>query len=415
ARKWRRAHVSGVMTTLSLLLGVMNSLNAQSLTWLGTLGGNLSEARGVSNDGSVVVGFARNASGRERAFRWTPSGGMQNLGTLGGNDSWARGVSADGSVVVGWAYLSFNSAYRAFRWTQSDGMQDLGAFGGALGDAYGVSANGSVVVGWAHNNSGWGRAFRWTAGTGMADLGTLNGLFSEAFGISGNGQVIVGRSRNHLGEMWAFWWTFANRMQVLTPLAVCCGEAKGVSYNGSVIVGRSHSAQTEQWHACLWVLSGNDYSPVDLGTLGGNESEAYACTDNQAAVGWSHNAAGQRRAFRWTPSDGMEDLNVTHAALLTNGSYLEIAYAISPSGRHIVGRGYNAATGRSEGFLLDTQPSCTAHNGDVDGSGCVDDADLLAVLFNFGATGLNPADVNCDSQVDDADLLIVLFNFGSGC
>ncbi len=59
--------------------------------------------------------------------------------------------------------------------------------------------------------------------------------------------------------------------------------------------------------------------------------------------------------------------------------------------------------------------SCIATNGDVDGNGCVDDADLLQVLFAFGATGLNPADVNCDSVVDDADLLIVLFNFGSGC
>ncbi len=60
-------------------------------------------------------------------------------------------------------------------------------------------------------------------------------------------------------------------------------------------------------------------------------------------------------------------------------------------------------------------PACIATNGDVDGNGCVDDADLLTVLFNFGASGINPADVNCDALVDDADLLIVLFNFGSGC
>ncbi|CUU34769.1 MAG: hypothetical protein K6U12_06140 [Armatimonadetes bacterium] len=60
-------------------------------------------------------------------------------------------------------------------------------------------------------------------------------------------------------------------------------------------------------------------------------------------------------------------------------------------------------------------PACIPTNGDVDGSGCVDDADLLNVLFAFGATGANPADVNCDNTVDDADLLIVLFNFGSGC
>jgi hypothetical protein len=52
--------------------------------------------------------------------------------------------------------------------------------------------------------------------------------------------------------------------------------------------------------------------------------------------------------------------------------------------------------------------------GDVDGNGCVDDADLLIVLFNFGNAG-GQGDVNRDNIVDDADLLIVLFNFGAGC
>jgi hypothetical protein len=58
---------------------------------------------------------------------------------------------------------------------------------------------------------------------------------------------------------------------------------------------------------------------------------------------------------------------------------------------------------------------CSPSGGDVDGNGCVDDADLLTVLFEFGATGATAADVNCDSVVDDADLLEVLFAFGSGC
>lgn len=54
--------------------------------------------------------------------------------------------------------------------------------------------------------------------------------------------------------------------------------------------------------------------------------------------------------------------------------------------------------------------------GDANADGCVDDADLLAVLTAFGATGAElPADVNDDGAVDDADLLQVLFNFGSGC
>ena len=104
-------------------------------------------------------------------------------------------------------------------------------------------------------------------------------------------------------------------------------------------------------------------------------------------VGWAENANWQRRAFRWTASSGlMEDLNTTYASLLTNGSVLWEARAISPNGRYIVGLGWNAATRRYEAFLLDTgtgQSPCTL-DGDVNGDGIVDDADLLIVLFNFG-------------------------------
>lgn len=57
-----------------------------------------------------------------------------------------------------------------------------------------------------------------------------------------------------------------------------------------------------------------------------------------------------------------------------------------------------------------------AVQGDVNGDGCVDDTDLLAILFAFGTSGEDlPEDLNNDGIVDDADLLEVLFNFGSGC
>jgi hypothetical protein len=56
-----------------------------------------------------------------------------------------------------------------------------------------------------------------------------------------------------------------------------------------------------------------------------------------------------------------------------------------------------------------------AWNGDVDGNGCVDDSDLLRVLFAFGNMGAVPEDTNGDNRVDDADLLTVLFAFGRGC
>jgi probable HAF family extracellular repeat protein len=221
---------------------------------LGTLDGYWSKARGVSADGSVVVGWAENAEGQEHAFRWTAARGMQDLGTLGGYWSEAHGVSADGSVVVGKNAAGY---WRAFRWTAARGMQDLGTLGGDWSEAYGVSADGSVVVGEAANAAGHERAFRWTAAGGMQDLGTLDGYWSKARGVSADGSVVVGEA--------------------------------------------------------------------------------------------------DRGAFRWTAAGGMEDLNITYAHLLTDGSELLEANAISPDGRYIVGRGYNAATRRSEAFLLDTQ------------------------------------------------------------
>ena len=78
---------------------------------LGSLGGD-SEANGVSADGSVIVGKAGTAQNQVyRGFRWTAATGMQTI------EQWlaaagvqvaqglstydARGVSADGTVVVG--------------------------------------------------------------------------------------------------------------------------------------------------------------------------------------------------------------------------------------------------------------------------------------------------------------------------
>lgn len=52
--------------------------------------------------------------------------------------------------------------------------------------------------------------------------------------------------------------------------------------------------------------------------------------------------------------------------------------------------------------------------GDADGDGCVNDEDMLLVLFEFGTEG-PLGDVNNDGIVDDIDLLEVMFHFGDGC
>ncbi len=97
-----------------MLLGALTSLHAQTLTWLGTLGGNRSIAYDVSDNGDVVVGEAFTMYEGPRAFRWTPNTGMQQLPSPTGNPQYgphrALDVSADGTVVVGQAF------FRACRW-----------------------------------------------------------------------------------------------------------------------------------------------------------------------------------------------------------------------------------------------------------------------------------------------------------
>jgi probable HAF family extracellular repeat protein len=253
--------------------------------------------------GALVVAFIATA-GWSQSLTW--------LGVLpGGIYSKAYGVSADGRVVVGGTYYYDDSEggyyERAFRWTASDGMQALGTLGGNRSEAYGVSADGSVVVGVARNAAGQRRAFRWTASDGMQALGTLGGDYSEARGVSADGRVVVGWAYNAAGQTRAFRWQ------------------NGVMQN-------------------LGTLPGGGWS----GALG-------VSADGSVVVGWCSTPRGER-AFRWTASDGMEDLNTTYASLLTNGSVLSVAWAISPDGRYIVGVGYNAATDRTEAFLLDTVP-----------------------------------------------------------
>jgi probable HAF family extracellular repeat protein len=405
---------------LSLLATVAWS---QSITWLGTLGGNISSAHDVSADGSVVVGVAQDSNGFYRPFRWTPGGGMQDLGTLGGRHGAAMRVSPNGATIVGTAstvnssdyayidsvgflFLNNNHRNHPFRWTQGSGMQDLGIFGGCCGWANSVSADGGVVVGWAYNAREEGRAFRWENNR-MRDLGTLGGARSVALDVSADGGVVVGWAQNASGQRRAFRWE-NDQMRDLGTLGGAESRARGVSADGRVVVGRAQNA-SGQWRAFRWE---NDQMR-DLGTLGGAESEARGVSANgRVVVGWAYNASGQWRAFRWT-ENGIENLSQTYANLLSGGSYFIAAHEVSEDGRYIVGYGYNAARRCNEGFLLDTW-----RVGDTNGDGCVDDADLLAVLFAFGSTGTGDTrheDINKDGIVDDADLLQVLFHFGSGC
>jgi probable HAF family extracellular repeat protein len=88
----------------------------------------MSAAYAVSDDGSAIVGksLINSSSGSERAFRWTPSRGMQDLrralldAGVAAVEGWiltsATAVSADGTVIVG-VGLNPSRQWEAFRAT----------------------------------------------------------------------------------------------------------------------------------------------------------------------------------------------------------------------------------------------------------------------------------------------------------
>ncbi|TRT73676.1 MAG: PEP-CTERM sorting domain-containing protein [Microcystis sp. M_OC_Ca_00000000_S217Cul] len=275
---------------------------APFFTGLGFLPGSVeSYARGVSADGSVVVGFSNGANGQE-AFRWTQATGMVGLGDLSGGitRSSAFGVSADGSVVVGRGFSS--SGEEAFRWTQGTGMVGLGDLSGGItrSRAFGVSADGSVVVGESNSANG-GEAFRWTQGTGMVGLGYLSGggAVSEAYGVSGDGSVVVGRSAN-ANFVEAFRWTQGTGMVGLGDLSGggFSSVPHGVSGDGSVIVGHGDEAfiwNSSQGMQSLKQVLTNDYG---LNLAGWTLISAQAISaDGLTVVGTGTNPSGNDEAW----------------------------------------------------------------------------------------------------------------------
>jgi hypothetical protein len=74
----------------------------------------------ISSDGNTIVGSSGTPYG-PMAFRWTPDTGMMGLGYGPAGSSEAQGVSDDGSVIVGYAERPVYGL-DPFIWTQSTGM-----------------------------------------------------------------------------------------------------------------------------------------------------------------------------------------------------------------------------------------------------------------------------------------------------
>jgi len=271
-----------------------------------------------------------------------------DLGTLRPGSARVHGVN-DSGQAVGASGHPHGAETHAFFWEKRGGIRDLGTLpGGDYSAAFAINDSG-VVVG-ASNTSTSMHAFSWTLSQGLHDLGTLPGTdASSAFSINNNGQI-AGASGAH-----AALWT-NGIPQDLGTLGGQTSEAHAVNNLGAV-VGVSDTSSSP--HAFLWSAG----AIQDLGTLPGDtSSRADHINDNGLVVGASQGSGGVR-AFIWTSSAGMQPLDSN-----SSGIYSE-AFDVNNAGQ-IVGEvanglGTRAFLWTSQKGLIDLNESVTNLPGNV--------------------------------------------------
>lgn len=341
----RRAAPTSCATVVAFV-GFLLSVNAQpapgtvyEVTDLGTLGGATTVANYINGRGEIV-GASRTSLGVEHAFLYS-DGVMQDIGTLGGNGSFGNVIN-DRGQIGGAADRPDGSRY-AFLYSDAL-MRDLGSLAGSTrSTVFGLNNRGQLVGGATLPGTSVFRAVLYD-GEGVLDLGTFGGNGSFAVHINDLGEA-VGRADLATGASRAFLYAGGALHNIGLLPGDTASFGRSLNNRGEVV---AQSCGGGRCRGFLW----RQGQVVELGSLGGTQTNPLFINDRGQVVGTSRTATGGAigHAFVWE-NGVMLDLNEQIAP--DSGWVLVQANCINASGQ-IVGNG--TLNGQARGFLLTPQP-----------------------------------------------------------
>ncbi len=313
----------------------------------------------LSADGSTVAtvvydpGFV-NGAVPMRVARWTETSGTVVLTPqLGGNLYPCTGISADGSTIYG----------EYWRWTATGGYENLAPLLGSQRLIFGCSDDGQTITGTQGTYYGPSSnidLFRWNLSGGVPQIlprpASIPAAYFYQNSISGDGRVVGGSTMRPGGgfALYAAARIDTNGVQLITQ-ETSSESVTDLSFDGSVAVGftqmNGFQSRAFRWEAATGtVLIDN--------AVGNNGAFARAVdADGDVIVGDYYTfGSGGTRAFMWRQGLGFldlqDELEVNYGlAQQLAGWKLEIAIDVSADGRTIVGSALNPQ-GCNQAFLV---------------------------------------------------------------